>query len=126
MLSSLECRAPFLNKKLWDYSNSLPDKYLMNGWNKKYILKEAFKEEFPEGFLEKSKSGFGVPIDDWLRSALKPKILKHSEPEFLEKQAIFNIEVIRKLVIDHLNGRDNTFRVWTYYCFQEWYTNYYQ
>ena len=61
MLNSLECRAPFLNKKLWEFVNTLPEKYLMNGWNKKFILKEAFKQDFPEGFLEKGKSGFGSP-----------------------------------------------------------------
>ena len=31
MFASLECRAPFLNKKLWDFTNQLPEKYLVNG-----------------------------------------------------------------------------------------------
>lgn len=121
MLTSLECRAPFLNKKLWDYTNSLPEDFLMKGWNKKYILKEAFKEDFPEGFLDKSKSGFGVPIGDWLRSSLKKELEKYIESPFLEAQQIFNSTSIQKLVKDHLNGKDNTFMVWTYFCFQKWY-----
>ncbi|WP_108244230.1 asparagine synthase (glutamine-hydrolyzing) [Muricauda brasiliensis] len=121
MLTSLECRAPFLNKKLWDYTNSLPEDFLMKGWNKKYILKEAFKEDFPEDFLDKSKSGFGVPIGDWLRSSLKKELKKYIEPSFLETQQIFNTSSIQKLVNDHLNGKDNTFMVWTYFCFQKWY-----
>ena len=78
MLASLECRAPFLNKELWDFSNQLPDSYLINGWDKKHLLKEAFKEYFPKGFLNKSKKGFGVPVGDWLRSLelrLKSKFL---------------------------------------------------
>ena len=125
MLSSLECRAPFLNKKIWEYVNSLPENFLLNGWNKKFILKEAFKEEFPDGFLDRSKSGFGVPIGDWLRSSLKPKLLKYAEESYIEKQGIFNKDFVMKLVGEHLNGKDHTFRVWTYYCFQEWYSNYY-
>ena len=76
MLSSLECRAPFLNKTLWEFSNSLPEDYLLKGYNKKYILKEAFKHEFPDGFLDKSKKGFVVPVGDWLRSGLTTRNLE--------------------------------------------------
>ena len=64
MLNSIECRAPFLNKKLWDFTNQLPDDYLLKGWNKKYLLKESFKQYFPNKFLDKSKKGFQVPVGD--------------------------------------------------------------
>jgi asparagine synthase (glutamine-hydrolysing) len=122
MLASLECRAPFLNKKLWDFTNQLPDSYLIKGWDKKHILKEAFKEYFPNDFLNKSKKGFGVPVGDWLRGILKTELLMFIEKRFIEDQNIFNYEAVLKLVNNHLEGKvDNTFRVWTYYCFQKWY-----
>ncbi|MCO7353179.1 asparagine synthase (glutamine-hydrolyzing) [Riemerella anatipestifer] len=124
MLTSLECRAPFLNKKLWDYSHTLPEHYLLNGNNKKYILKKAFEDKFPEGFLEKSKKGFGVPVGDWLKSTLKEELMSYVVTEKLEKQGLFNVLEIQKLVYNHLNEiEDNTFRVWTLYCFQKWYFN---
>ena len=123
MMSSLECRAPFLNKELWEFTNTLPESYLMKGWNKKYILKKAFKDQFPKDFLEKGKSGFGSPTGDWLRQSLRSELESYIEPELLKSQGIFNIEVIRKLVIDHLESKkDSTFRVWSYFCFQKWYT----
>ncbi len=122
MLTSLECRAPFLNRELWEFTNTLPEAYLMKGWNKKHILKEAFKDQFPEGFLEKSKSGFGSPTGDWLRQSLRAELEHYIEPELLKKQGFFNIDVITKLVKDHLSSKkDSTFRVWSYYCFQKWY-----
>jgi asparagine synthase (glutamine-hydrolysing) len=122
MLASLECRAPFLNKELWDLTNQLPDSYLINGWDKKHILKEAFKEYFPKGFLDASKSGFGVPVGDWLRSGLRLELLNYTDRLLILKQGIFNFEVVQKLVLDHLNcNRDNTFKVWTFFCFQKWY-----
>jgi len=126
MLNSLECRAPFLNKKLWNYVNTLPENFLLNGWNKKFLLKEAFKDEFPEGFLDKSKSGFGAPVGDWLKTSLSPELKSYIETDKLEKQGIFNVETITKLVREHLSGTvDNTFKVWTFYCFQKWYFNTY-
>jgi asparagine synthase (glutamine-hydrolysing) len=122
MMTSLECRAPFLNKDLWEFANTLPENYLMKGWNKKHILKEAFRSEFPPEFLEKSKSGFGSPTGDWLRQSLRKEIESYIEPDLLKSQGIFNVEVITKLVQDHLDSKkDSTFRVWSYYCFQKWY-----
>lgn len=126
MQNSLECRAPFLNKKIWDYTNTLPEKYLMNGWNKKYILKEAFKDQFPEEFLDKSKMGFGSPVGNWLKSSLRKELESYIEPGYLTTQGIFKLDKIIPLVQNHLNSkRDNTFRVWAFYCFQKWYSNVY-
>ncbi|MDT0644588.1 asparagine synthase (glutamine-hydrolyzing) [Zunongwangia sp. F363] len=122
MLTSLESRAPFLNKKLWEFTAQLPEDYLMKGWNKKYLLKEAFKQHFPDGFLDKSKKGFGVPVGDWLRGHLSLELKSYIEPGFLKSQNIFNPDNIREIVEKHLSGKeDNTFRVWTFYCFQKWY-----
>jgi len=126
MLNSLECRAPFLNKTLWRFSNSLPDDYLLNGWNKKYILKEAFKHEFPEHFLDKSKKGFVVPVGDWLRSSLKLELESYLDTSFLEQQNIFNIDYVKNLVKNHIVGKeDNSYKVWTFYTFQKWYCTIY-
>lgn len=122
MMTSLECRAPFLNKELWKFTNTLPEDYLMKGWNKKHILKEAFRDQFPDEFLEKSKSGFGSPTGDWLRQSLRKELESYIEPELLKSQGIFNVNYTTKLVQDHLNSKkDSTFRVWSYYCFQKWY-----
>ena len=126
MLNSLECRAPFLNKKIWEYTNSLPESFLLNGWSKKHILKHAFAHEFPDGFLEKSKQGFGVPVVDWLRSILREELESYVDEKFLSTQNIFNPDMVIPLVNKHLTGKeDNSMRVWTYYCFQKWYLNTY-
>jgi len=122
MLQSIECRAPFLNKNLWNFTNQVPEQYLLKGWDKKHLLKEAFKEYFPKNFLDKSKKGFGVPVGDWLREQLKDELLYLTSNEFLKKQNLFHESFIQPLVQNHLTGKaDNTFRVWTFYCFQKWY-----
>jgi asparagine synthase (glutamine-hydrolysing) len=127
MLASLECRAPFLNKELWDLTNQLPDSYLINGWDKKHVLKEAFKEYFPKGFLNKYKKGFGVPVGDWLRSEFRSELLSYVDATFINKQKIFDFEVIARIVEDHLNlKKDNSFKVWTFFCFQKWYKKTYE
>jgi len=100
----------------------LPENFLMRKWSKKYILKEAFADVFPKGFLEKSKQGFGVPVGDWLRSNLKTELLSYIEVLFLKEQSIFDIKNITRLVDDHLTRKqDQTFKVWAFFCFQKWY-----
>ncbi len=126
MLNSLECRAPFLNKKLWNYTNTLPENYLMKGWDKKFILKEAFRDQFPKDFLDKSKSGFGAPVGDWLKLSLKLELETYIDKKALLQQDIFHVDNIIKLVKNHISSKeDNTFKVWTFYCFQKWYFNTY-
>ena len=123
MLTSLECRAPFLNKAIWNFTSQIPEDYLINGWDKKHILKEAFQHYFPKDFLNKSKKGFGVPVGDWLRDNLKNELLSYGEKSFIEKQNLFNFDVVSNTINNHLQGKiDATFRVWTYFCFQKWYT----
>lgn len=127
MLTSLESRSPFLNKELWNFTSNLPEDYLMKGWDKKYLLKEGFKKYFPKDFLDKSKKGFGVPVGDWLRGYLNKELKSYTEKNFLESQGIFDVDYVRELVEKHLTGQmDNTFRVWTFYCFQKWYKNVYK
>lgn len=126
MLADLKCRAPFLTRKIWNYTLSLPDEYLLNGNHKKLILKKAFEKDFPDQFLEKSKQGFGVPVGDWLRQGMKSELLSYIDERFLEKQNIFNIPNIKRIVLNHINSiEDNSFKIWTFYCFQKWYKNTY-
>ena len=127
MLASLESRAPFLNKEIWDFTNTLPDSYLIKGNSKKHILKEAFKTYFPKDFLDLPKQGFGVPVGDWLRNSLKKELLSYTDKTFILKQNIFNYEYITSLVNNHISGKeDNTFKIWTFYVFQKWYINSYE
>lgn len=124
MLTSLESRAPFLNRKLWNFTSSLPEQYLIKGNDKKRLLKKAFENEFPANFLEKSKQGFGIPVGDWLKTSLKKDLLSYSDKEFVSKQGIFEYAFVNKIINDHLNNvEDNTFVIWTYFCFQKWFVN---
>lgn len=126
MLSSLECRSPFLNKELWNFANTLPERYLINGWDKKHILKKSFETYFPKDFLDKRKKGFEVPVGDWLKSSLKKELLTYVEKSFIQTQGIFNYDVINELIVDHISGKiDNTFKVWSIFCFQKWYKEIY-
>ena len=51
-------------------------------------------------------------------------IYQFIDPSFIQDQGIFNLNYITKLVHNHIEQKvDNTFKVWTFYCFQKWYNN---
>ena len=127
MLSSLECRAPFLNKELLGFSFSLPQDWHIHKGEKKHLLKSAFKPYFPDHFFDQPKKGFNVPVGDWLRTAFKRELIQFSEADRLIKQGIFSPAMIQKWVKAHIEKKqDRSFQLWTFFCFQLWYFKIYQ
>jgi asparagine synthase (glutamine-hydrolysing) len=121
MLTSLECRPPLLDHRLMELSYQLPKAFLINKGNTKYILKESFKHLLPEGLFDLPKSGFGIPVGNWLRTDLKEDLIALTNPELLKDQDLLNIDYVSQLVKEHLSSqRDHTFKLWTIFCFQKW------
>ena len=124
MLTSLECRSPLLDHRLFEFSNLLPDSFLLNGKDKKRILKDTFRHLVPTGLFDMPKKGFAIPIGLWLRKHLQNEIMTLSEKEFLIAQKIFEPEYIQTILKEHFSeNKNHTYKVWTYYCFQKWYIN---
>ena len=71
MAFSLESRAPFLSKKIIEWSLQIPTKFKVNLFEKKIIVKELAKKYLPKEIVNKKKKGFEPPIKDWLKNDLK-------------------------------------------------------
>jgi len=122
MLCSLECRSPFLDHRLMEYTYRLPDEYLLSNGNKKRILKDTFADMLPDGFFNAPKSGFEIPVGDWLRGPLKSDMMGTLSDTALQQTGLFNTEYIKKLIADHISNKANNARqLWTLYCFQKWF-----
>lgn len=68
MAVSLECRSPFLDQEVVEFAYSLPGRYKLSAAGRhKHILKEAFKDWLPPGFMDRPKQGFSAPLARWLR-----------------------------------------------------------
>ena len=67
----MEGRAPFLDPKLVAWAQSLPDRHLVRGRNKKVLLRATYRDKLPPGALDRPKLGFGGPIDAWLAGPLR-------------------------------------------------------
>ena len=124
---SLENRAPFIDRRILKLALNLSDELKICGKEKKVLLKEAFRDILPKETLNFKKSGFGVPVDYWLKHELKDDLLKLLDKEFIEQQGLFEYKYIMEIVKDHLNNKENyKSLLWNLFVFQKWYTKIYK
>lgn len=122
MATSLEVRAPFLDKEVADFAGTIPNRLKLRGLTTKYILKEAFEGILPRHIIHKQKHGFAVPVGSWFRKELKGLIVKTFNESEIKKDGIFNYSYIDKLLSDHFAERiDNGRKIWALFVFQMWY-----
>jgi asparagine synthase (glutamine-hydrolysing) len=121
MATSLECRSPFLDHKLIEFAAALPGRFKLSiGGRHKHILKEAFRDWLPTGFMDRPKQGFSVPLARWLRDDLGD--MMH---EALVKRGTlapwFRQSAVSRQVEDHLAGRaSNSMRLWSLFVLALW------
>jgi len=113
MANSLECRAPFLDYKLIEFAAGLPGHYKLSAAGRhKHILKEAFKDWLPRGFMDRPKKGFSVPLSRWLKDDLAGML----RDTLVDKRTLapwFRQEVVERTVNEHLSGRgSHSARLW--------------
>jgi asparagine synthase (glutamine-hydrolysing) len=67
----MEGRAPFLDHRILEWSQSLPPQELVHGHQKKILLRAAYAADLPREVLGRPKHGFGAPVGAWLKGPLR-------------------------------------------------------
>lgn len=113
MANGLECRSPFLDHKLIEFAATLPGNYKMTmSGRHKHILKEAFADWLPDGFMNRPKKGFSVPLGRWLRSDLGP-LVRETLSNRKTLGSWFRQDRIDSYVEQHLSGSaSHSSRLW--------------
>ena len=122
MSNSLEARVPFLDHHLVEYSMNIPMSLKVKGKEPKYILKKAVEGLIPHNIIYRKKMGFGAPMSQWLRGEFGKHVSHSIMNSNLLKRGYFNLEYIKKLSLDHQEGRrDNSIYIWTLFNLTQWY-----
>lgn len=66
----LECRPPFLSKKLVEFAFSLPESFHYRNADLKSGLKDALRGVLPSEILDRPKQGFSLPASGWKKTIL--------------------------------------------------------
>lgn len=132
MRYSLEARNPLLDVHLIESSFRIPFKFKYYKGDKKHILKDLAYDYIPKELLDRPKKGFSVPIDKWMREALKEELLSLTNKSYLQKQGIFGPEFTSRFVENYIangdlgafTGQNASHIVWPLFMFQKWYEYY--
>lgn len=132
MRYALECRCPILDKEVVEYSFRIPPDYKNDHGNQKRIIKDIVYDYFPKEIMERPKSGFGIPLDKWMRTVLKERIMDWTNRDYLFKQGIFKPDNVCLFISEYMengdqgknSGRNFSMFVWAYFIFQQWYDRY--
>ena len=71
MAVTLEARVPFLDHTLVEFATKIPPRLKIKLFQKKYILKRAFRNILPPEIIHRKKQGFGVPLVHYFRNELR-------------------------------------------------------
>lgn len=119
MSVSLEARVPLLDRDLVEFAAGLPLGMKIRDGVSKWPLRELLARYVPRSVFERPKSGFGVPIEDWIRGPLRPWAEAHLLGD--ATRAFLDVDLVRRTWEAHLRGRANhAYELWDVLMFSVW------
>ncbi len=125
MSEGIEVRVPLLDKELLLFSKRIPSKWKQRGKEGKWIFKKVMENYLPKEIIYRPKTGFGVPLRDWLRGELREYVRDTLSEEAINKRGIFNFQSIQNMVKQNETGMiDSSYTILSLICIEIWCKNY--
>lgn len=121
MATSIESRVPFLDYRIVEFANRLPSSYKINGFRTKLLIKKVAKKYLPGTIVNRKKSGFGVPLNQWFK---EPNGigggLDEISPE-IHASGLIEKDRFKTIISEHKTGRaDHSEILWASLNFWLW------
>ncbi|MDA9866930.1 asparagine synthase (glutamine-hydrolyzing) [Gammaproteobacteria bacterium] len=121
MANSLETRVPFLDHRVVEYAWKMPYKMKIRDNRGKWALRQILYKYVPSEIIDRPKTGFAVPLGEWLRGPLREWAEDLIDEHKLKNQGYLNHKSVREIWALHLSGTvDFTAKIWSILMFQSW------
>lgn len=121
MAVSLESRVPLLDHRVVEFALALPLAHKLRNGEAKWPLRQLLYRYVPREMMERPKTGFGVPIEHWLRGPLRDWADDLLAPDRLRREGFLDADAVSRLWSDTRSGRRRTHHhVWDILMFQAW------
>jgi len=121
MAVGLEARVPFLDHRVVEFAWQLQPQMKLRDGVSKWIVRQVLHRYVPPNLVDRPKSGFGVPIDTWLRGPLREWAAELLRPSRLREEGYLEPAPIWKAWLEHLDGkRQLHHQLWAVLMFEAW------
>jgi asparagine synthase (glutamine-hydrolysing) len=121
MLSSVEARAPFLDRDVTAFALSLPSDLRVRGLTTKWVLKKAAEKWLPHDVIYRRKRGLSVPIAGWINRGLRAEVDRLLEPSRLRQRGLVDESRVTALLAEHRSGHANHAKaLWAVVMLEYW------
>ncbi|HVQ36768.1 MAG TPA: asparagine synthase (glutamine-hydrolyzing) [Pyrinomonadaceae bacterium] len=122
MAASLEVRVPLLDHKLIEFvCTRIPASMKMKGLETKHIFKRAVRDLVPAEILNRSKQGFGVPIEQWINDQLRDRVRGTLTEPRTQQRGYIEPRYVNLLLDEHERGRrDHATELWALFMLELW------
>ena len=86
--------------------------------------KRFFQKYIPQDLIDRPKTGFSIPIGNWLKGPLRDWSENLLNERKLASEEYLSTSLIRKKWKEHLEGKqDHSSKLWSVLMFQAWLEN---
>lgn len=123
-LAGVGVRFPYLSRSVAEYCGGIPAKYKLNGFEKRYLFKQAFRKLLPPEIISKKKHGFGIPVAGWLKT--HPGLRELARDTLTSRRCLtrgyFQRQFLDKIFRDHESDQSTYYgdTLWTLLALELW------
>ena len=121
MAVALEARVPLLDHRVVEFAWRIPRQTLMRDGSGKWPLRQVLYRHVPRELIERPKTGFAIPLGEWLRGPLREWAEALLSEKRLRDGGLLDVANVRRTWAEHLSGRHNwQYLLWDVLMLEAW------